>query len=260
MIDIGKQITTLRRARDMTQEQLATLIGVSAQTVSKWECGITMPDILLLPVIAEIFETSIDALFGIPTRNTSQIPLHAEITEQTYDKFLLSMWDYEHNTTEEQHRWLKETQTCLQEEQVQSMRLSPNGQGMFADRKLGVINCMDWDEQLSVLQSMEAAEFLSVISDPAVRQLIHYQMTNGEHAFTAATAAVRCSLSEETAVNALETLVKFHLTSKQVLELTDETTVIYHAFGNYKLLLLSAILSAAKRLADWKESYRGFCI
>lgn len=65
MIDIGKQITAMRRARDMTQEQLATLIGVSAQTVSKWECGTTMPDILLLPVLAEIFETSIDALFGI---------------------------------------------------------------------------------------------------------------------------------------------------------------------------------------------------
>ena len=55
MIDIGKQITAMRRERDMTQEQLATLIGVSAQTVSKWECGTTMPDILLLPVLAEIF-------------------------------------------------------------------------------------------------------------------------------------------------------------------------------------------------------------
>ena len=41
MIDIGKQITAMRRERDITQEQLATLIGVSAQTVSKWECGIS---------------------------------------------------------------------------------------------------------------------------------------------------------------------------------------------------------------------------
>ena len=43
---IGEKIAELRKERKMTQEDLAGLIGVSSQTVSKWETGVTMPDIL----------------------------------------------------------------------------------------------------------------------------------------------------------------------------------------------------------------------
>jgi len=49
---IGKNIADLRKNRGMTQEQLADILGVSSQTISKWENEVTMPDIMLLPVIA----------------------------------------------------------------------------------------------------------------------------------------------------------------------------------------------------------------
>ena len=45
----------------MTQEELADIIGVSSQSISKWENNVTMPDILLLPVIASFFEITLDA-------------------------------------------------------------------------------------------------------------------------------------------------------------------------------------------------------
>ena len=48
----------------MTQEQLAGKLGISFQSVSKWENGQAYPDVELLPVIASIFHTSIDALMG----------------------------------------------------------------------------------------------------------------------------------------------------------------------------------------------------
>ena len=48
----------------MTQEQLAGKLGISFQSVSKWETGQAYPDVELLPVIASIFHTSIDALMG----------------------------------------------------------------------------------------------------------------------------------------------------------------------------------------------------
>ena len=49
---MGEKIQQLRRAAGLSQEQLATQLGVSHQSVSKWETGATMPDILLLPVLA----------------------------------------------------------------------------------------------------------------------------------------------------------------------------------------------------------------
>ncbi len=63
MNSIGKTIQCLRKAKGVTQEKMAQQIGVSFQTISKWENDVTMPDILLLPVIADYFGVSIDELF-----------------------------------------------------------------------------------------------------------------------------------------------------------------------------------------------------
>ena len=60
---IGHHIAELRKAKGITQEALAQVIGVSGQAVSKWESG-GSPDILLLPVIADYFGVTIDRLFG----------------------------------------------------------------------------------------------------------------------------------------------------------------------------------------------------
>ena len=62
---IGKKIKELRLASSMTQEQLASRLGVSAQAVSKWESGTNMPDILLLPELSVIFGIRIDDLFDL---------------------------------------------------------------------------------------------------------------------------------------------------------------------------------------------------
>ena len=56
---IGDKIRQMRKSAGLTQEQLATKLGVSAQSVSKWENEISMPDISLLPDIAEAFGISI---------------------------------------------------------------------------------------------------------------------------------------------------------------------------------------------------------
>ena len=58
--DPGARLTELRKKRGMTQKSLGTALNISEQAVSKWERGTTMPDIALLPAIAEILSTSID--------------------------------------------------------------------------------------------------------------------------------------------------------------------------------------------------------
>lgn len=59
---IGSFITILRKAKGMTQKDLAELLNVSDKAVSRWEREESMPDISLIPVLAEIFEVSCDEL------------------------------------------------------------------------------------------------------------------------------------------------------------------------------------------------------
>ena len=59
-IKIGSKIKMLRKKNGLTQEQLAESIGVSFQAVSKWENDISLPDITLVPVIANFFCVSTD--------------------------------------------------------------------------------------------------------------------------------------------------------------------------------------------------------
>jgi len=56
---------TLRKQKQLTQEQIAEILGVSPQAVSRWENSATFPDVTLLPQIAEHFETTVDELLGI---------------------------------------------------------------------------------------------------------------------------------------------------------------------------------------------------
>lgn len=64
MKEMANCIRSMRLSRRMTQTELAEVLGVQYQTVSKWETGATVPDVAMLPRIADFFGVSMDALFG----------------------------------------------------------------------------------------------------------------------------------------------------------------------------------------------------
>ena len=61
---MGKRISDLRKGKGMTQEQLAQLLGVTPQAVSKWENDLSCPDISILPQLAEALGVTTDELLG----------------------------------------------------------------------------------------------------------------------------------------------------------------------------------------------------
>ena len=63
-MDIGKNIARLRHELGYTQEALAARLHVSSAAVSKWEHGSSFPDISTLPILARIFDVSIDELLN----------------------------------------------------------------------------------------------------------------------------------------------------------------------------------------------------
>lgn len=76
--NMGIRIGQLRRERGLTQEKLAGMLGVSPQAVSKWETGLGCPDITLLPEIARVLDTSLNALFGVEEPEAAVTPVTAQ--------------------------------------------------------------------------------------------------------------------------------------------------------------------------------------
>ena len=65
MYNIGQKIKELRRKNDLTQEKLADYLGVTYQCVSKWECGVTSPDLSLIAPLTRLLHVSADELLGL---------------------------------------------------------------------------------------------------------------------------------------------------------------------------------------------------
>lgn len=61
---IGEKFAEKRKARGLTQDEVAEKLGVTPQAVSKWENNVSCPDITLLPQIAKLYHTSIDELLS----------------------------------------------------------------------------------------------------------------------------------------------------------------------------------------------------
>ena len=74
---ISDKISELRKARGITQEKLGELLGVTSQAVSRWEKGDSMPDIMLIPKLCEIFGISSDYLLEVPANVQKQNYLNA---------------------------------------------------------------------------------------------------------------------------------------------------------------------------------------
>ena len=61
---LNENIRTLRKAKGLSQEELAVKLNVVRQTVSKWEQGLSVPDAYMLIAISQVFETPVSTLLG----------------------------------------------------------------------------------------------------------------------------------------------------------------------------------------------------
>lgn len=74
MKTIGEKINTLRKQRNMTQDELAEKMGVSSQAVSKWEKDMSIPDLPVLIELSDFFHVSLDELVKEKEDSVQLIP------------------------------------------------------------------------------------------------------------------------------------------------------------------------------------------
>ena len=66
MIDpstVGERLKALRMKRNMTQKQIAAVLGITPQAVSSWECGNTYPDPAYFDDLVKVLDCSLDEIF-----------------------------------------------------------------------------------------------------------------------------------------------------------------------------------------------------
>ncbi len=99
-MQIGETIRKYRKEKNMTQEEMANRLGVTAPAVNKWENGNSYPDIMMLAPIARLLDISLDTLLSF----------QGELTAEEIQKFVLKADRYiKEKTYEETFDWVKKT-------------------------------------------------------------------------------------------------------------------------------------------------------
>lgn len=62
---VNLKLAELRKMKNLTQQELGEELGISNKNISKWENGVTMPDITVLPILSEYFEVTVDEILGL---------------------------------------------------------------------------------------------------------------------------------------------------------------------------------------------------
>ena len=81
MNTIGKRISEYRKKKNLKQDELAEMLGVSPQAVSKWENDLSCPDINSIPDLAEILGVSVEDLMQVKKEAEAPVSKVAEIME-----------------------------------------------------------------------------------------------------------------------------------------------------------------------------------
>lgn len=86
-MELDKRLKELRLRRELTQEQAAQVLGVSAQVVSKWERGLTQPDVQMMPRIAVLYRISLDELYDMDAYYSRK---HIEEYQERINRLILT--------------------------------------------------------------------------------------------------------------------------------------------------------------------------
>ncbi|MBQ3100863.1 MAG: helix-turn-helix transcriptional regulator [Clostridia bacterium] len=249
---IGRNIADLRKSEGMTQEQLAEILGVSTQTISKWENALTMPDIMLLPVIAECFNISIDELYSGKNPNQNQVRIdYDDIPETLYDSIIELTQRGWVNSVEGKDIDIekKRMKDYLQENrQVKTATFSNKSGAVIATSEIGLIH--RGKSNADQLTDDGIGRVLEVLSNTAVRKVFAYETENMPKYVTAAYAAKKCGLSFDEAAQALDLLTEIHVNYLTDVMIDEDNPVRMYSLDSGEWVMYTLMILKTARLMD----------
>ena len=244
MKQIGENIANMRRANSMTQEQLADIIGVSAQSVSKWETSTTMPDIMLLPVIADIFGVTVDAMYG---RIKADEKKSAEdVFVDTIDTLLDGIGSYmEQHSAEEMSKY---RETLSEDPHLKTGIMNCGAGSVFFCEELGA--AMLKKQKDEVFSSEGSSRVLDMLGDEGFRKLVRHLFKEKYGTMTIGSTSKMLTCETDTARNYLETLKAWGILETAVVDLGEEKITVYREsyFARNKLFMLQVVDAYAREI------------
>lgn len=260
---IGKNIAELRKSSGMTQEQLAELLGVSPQSVSKWENEVTMPDIMLLPVIAGCFDITVNELYGAGKRAEKRKAVdYDEIPEMLYDAIIeLTQRGWVDSVEGKDLALEKERMRSYLKEnrQVKTVTFSNKGGAVIATSEIGLLH--RGKANAEQLTTDKIGRVLEILSNPAVRKVFAFQTENMSKPITAPYAAKKCNISPEKAAAALEMLTEIHVAHPTEVMLDEDSPVRMYSLDSGEWVMYTLMILKTARLMEENQqhyfNYRG---
>ena len=236
---IGKVIAKLRKDMNITQEEIAKAVGISAQAVSKWENG-GVPDTELLPKIADFFNVSIDTLFGreITDYRAVQKALTRIIAETEpalrFEKVFELCWDIERamfGETSVDNSIKDYAATLGESEQSYSCILSNEG---FT--RMGVANLLQYflivpeakNKEMAFFDGIDYIELFKVLSDQTFFDtMVSFTKRQDNKSFTPNLLIENLHVDFDKALSLIKTLDKYGMILTTQIEIDDTKQEIY---------------------------------
>ena len=86
-MEFAEKLITLRKSRELTQEQLAEQLNVSRQSISKWESGQVIPEVEKIVELSKVFDVTVDYL--LKPSEIDELSVKTEILEQQQKQMLV---------------------------------------------------------------------------------------------------------------------------------------------------------------------------
>lgn len=260
---IGKNIAELRKNCGMTQEQLAETLGVSSQSVSKWENEVTMPDILLLPVIAGCFDITVDELYGCRTPKEKRKAVdYDEIPEMLYDTIIeLTQRGWVDSVEGKDIDTEKEKMKSYLAEnrKVKTATFSNKNGAVIATSEIGLLHRGKANADQLTKDGIGCV--LEILSKATVRRVFAYEIENMTKPVTAPFAAKKCDISLDEATEALELLTKIHINHPTDIMLDEDKPIRMYSLDSGEWVMYTLMILKIARLMDENEqhyfNYRG---
>ena len=251
-MNIAANIARLRRERGMTQEALAEVIGVAAQTISKWENSTTWPDVALLPVIADVFGVTIDALYG--RENVRRTVVKAEaidrVIEHVRETIVGTIYNPELDGKFEDQ--LAQYKKVMQADPRQRSVIENDRDVLYFREKLGALALRKPQEGWSSLFARtENLDILRLLADEDFRRAMQVIISRRMLNFTLPSLVKMAGVEDAERLGAM--LEISHLFARREL-LIDENPLVFYELtqGESKLHLLYAVLAFAQELMTYE--------
>ena len=250
-MNIAASIARLRRERGMTQEALAEVIGVSPQTISKWENNTTYPDVALLPVLADVFGVTIDVLYGREMQQ-SLLPENAidNVIEHARRTFVGVCYNPELDGKFEDQ--LAQYKKVMQADPRHRSVIENDRDVLYFREKLGVLALRKPEDGWSSLFShTENADLLRLLADEDFRRAMQVIISRRMLNFTLPSLAKMAEVEDAEHLGVM--LEASQLFAQRAL-LIDEAPLTFYELtqGESKLYLLYAVLVFAQELMTYE--------